>query len=193
VIRSVGRSIAADISAVERQRDGAVAAAKRLARERTEAEVQRDQAYERVDELTAELGWIHAALGIEPDRDPVEVIEDRRVRLRDAETDLLNVRGILSPNGYPRRVPAYVDLVPTVAPAVRWVADRVDELEAHVARLLAHANAVGVDPARVLWQYDADQCQTCGSRFTRWVDHEHPLIPVSVLVVDRRREVPGAA
>lgn len=59
-----------------------------------------------------------------------EKIERRRIRLVEAENDLLNVRGILSPNGYPRRLPADVDLVPNVAPAVEWLADRVDELTA---------------------------------------------------------------
>ena len=57
-------------------------------------------------------------------------IEDRRRRLVDAESDLLNVRGILSPNGYPRRVPADVEMVPAVAPAVQWLADEVDQLRA---------------------------------------------------------------
>lgn len=239
VIRTVGQSIAADIAAVERQRDGAVAAVKRLGRERTEAELQRDQAYERVDELTTELDRIRAALGIGPDRNPVEVIEDRRVRLRDAESDLLDVRGILSPNGYPSRIPTEVDLVPTVAPAVRWLADRVDELatdyaglnsaytkavgdaedaqrraeqlageldsaQATIARLtadLARANSrqqrtktqldeavrVGTAAAaRVRWRYDARHCDTCGFRTTvADLDHEHPLTPVTVLVVER--------
>lgn len=58
-------------------------------------------------------------------------IERRRLRLVEAENDLLNVRGILSPNGHPRRVP--VELVPTVAPAVEWLANRVDELTRRLA------------------------------------------------------------
>jgi hypothetical protein len=48
-----------------------------------------------------------------------------RVELRDAGNDLLDVRGILSPNGYPRRVP--MELVPTVAPAVGWLAAELDQ------------------------------------------------------------------
>ncbi|MEU8264443.1 hypothetical protein AB0C02_27955 [Micromonospora sp. NPDC048999] len=77
------------------------------------------------------------------------------------------------------------------------------ELEAANARLaadLAAANARQVKTrraldnairtgaaaaARVLWRYDASQCLTCGSRYTVPVDHEHPLTPVTVLVVAR--------
>ncbi|RAO26505.1 hypothetical protein PSN13_06533 [Micromonospora saelicesensis] len=74
-----------------------------------------DAAWAKVDQLTAK-------------------IERRRLRLVEAENDLLNVRGILSPNGRPRRLPADVDLVPNVAPAVEWLADRVDELTAELAK-----------------------------------------------------------
>ncbi|MFI2663697.1 hypothetical protein [Micromonospora carbonacea] len=68
--------------------------------------------------------------------------------------------------------------------------DRVVELEAHVARLLGHMGPG--DPGRALVRYDADQCLTCGFRTTvPGLQHEHPLVPVSVLVVPR--EVSGAA
>lgn len=58
-------------------------------------------------------------------------LEDYRVRLVAAEADLLDVRGILSPNGEPERTP--VPLVPTVAPAVRWLADEIGRLRAIAA------------------------------------------------------------
>lgn len=51
--------------------------------------------------------------------------EADRVRLRDARNDLLNIRGILSPNGQPCIVPAGVEMVPTVAPAIQWLVDEV--------------------------------------------------------------------
>ncbi|TDC35677.1 hypothetical protein E1211_15335 [Micromonospora sp. 15K316] len=244
--------------------DGCVAEDAETGRLRADVErltVQLEQAYERVDELETDLGRIYGALHIDRDRDAAEVIEDRRVRLRDAESDLLAVRGILLPNGYPSRIPADIEMVPAVAPAVQWLADRVDELTAelerqagadlerrrkdleHVQRLaaerdqavgeaeeaqrraerlggeldaatatigrlsrdLAHANAgwtrarqslneairKGTESAtRVIRKYDADECETCGYRTTVPIDHEHPLTPVTVLIV--RREVPGA-
>jgi hypothetical protein len=51
--------------------------------------------------------------------------EADRVQLRDAHNDLLDVRGILSPNGQSCRVPAGVEMVPTVAPAIQWLVDEV--------------------------------------------------------------------
>ncbi|WP_139128960.1 hypothetical protein [Micromonospora nigra] len=64
---------------------------------------------------------------------------------------------------------------------------RVVELEEHVGRLLDHMGPG--DPDRALVRYDADQCEACGFRTTvPGLRHEHPLIPVTVLVV--RREVP---
>ncbi|MEV4197049.1 hypothetical protein [Micromonospora globbae] len=216
--------------------DGCVAEDDEAIRRRADVErltVQLEQAYERVDELETELGRIYGALHIDRDRDAAEVIEGRRVRLRDAENDLLDVRGILAPNGYPSRIPADVSMVPAVAPAVQWLADRVDELtaerdqaagaakdaqrraerlageldaaQAAIVRLsadLGRANAdrqrarAAVDDAvragtaaaaRVVRRYDAEQCETCGYRTTVPIDHEHPLEPVTVLIV--RREV----
>jgi hypothetical protein len=58
----------------------------------------------------------------------LDKVERQRIELRDAGNDLLDVRGILSPNGFPRRVPADVPMVPTVAPAVEWLANEVDRL-----------------------------------------------------------------
>ncbi|MFH9403318.1 hypothetical protein ACH4JS_26735 [Streptomyces sp. NPDC017638] len=55
--------------------------------------------------------------------------ERRRVRLAAAEADLLAVRGLLSPAGGPRRVPAEVEIHERVAPAVEWLLSRVAELE----------------------------------------------------------------
>lgn len=87
---------------------------------------------------------------------------------------------------------------------------RVDALTATVARLrddlnratlgrqraqdaLDEAVRAGTAAAtRVLWRYDAEQCETCGSRYTVPVQHEHPLTPVTVLVV-RRETTEGSA
>ena len=84
---------------------------------------------------------------------------------------------------------------------------RINELTAEVDRLRAELDVVNasrlraldaldeaarISLAEVLLRYDADQCTTdgCGSRYTVPVEHEHPLTPVTVLVV--RREAPGA-
>ncbi|MFF5670318.1 hypothetical protein ACFY8S_09300 [Streptomyces hygroscopicus] len=58
-----------------------------------------------------------------------EQIERRRMRLVKAETDLLEMRGLLSPNGRPRRIPPEVEIHERVAPAVEWLLARVAELE----------------------------------------------------------------
>ncbi|MEU6527836.1 hypothetical protein ABZ869_01425 [Streptomyces sp. NPDC046928] len=62
--------------------------------------------------------------------DAEERIERRRTRLAKAEADLLEMRGLLSPNGGPRRIPAEVEIHEHVAPAVEWLLNRVAELEA---------------------------------------------------------------
>jgi hypothetical protein len=54
----------------------------------------------------------------------------RRVRLIAAEADLLAVRGLLSPAGERRRIPAEIEIHERVAPAVEWLLDRVAELKA---------------------------------------------------------------
>lgn len=82
-------------------------------------------------DLTPELlGTIRDGLG-EPGQWDATVVaalvaklDNYRARLTKAESDLLNVRGTLSPNGYPRRVP--MELGPTLAPAVEWLAGEVD-------------------------------------------------------------------
>ncbi|WP_431976146.1 hypothetical protein [Micromonospora haikouensis] len=120
-------------------------------RERDAAVVQRDQAYERVDELDGELGQVRGALDADVDDDLVVVCGRLRTELGRA-----NARA-------------------------QGAKTRLDK-----------AIVAGTEAAtRVLWRYDAEQCLDCGSRFTTWVDHEHPLVPVTVLVV--AREVPGAA
>ncbi|WP_377271870.1 hypothetical protein [Peterkaempfera sp. SMS 1(5)a] len=58
-------------------------------------------------------------------RDPVHAEQQRR-ELRDLRNDLLNVRGHLSPNGEPRRVP--MDISERVAPAVEWLVAEVDRM-----------------------------------------------------------------
>ncbi|WP_198533184.1 hypothetical protein [Streptomyces sp. AcH 505] len=55
--------------------------------------------------------------------------ERRRVRLVEAEADLQEVRGLLSPNGEDRRIPAHVEIHEQVAPAVEWLLTRVADLE----------------------------------------------------------------
>lgn len=57
----------------------------------------------------------------------VSKAERQRVELRDAHNDLLDVRGILSPAGYEPVTP--LSLVPTVAPAVQWLVDRLAAVE----------------------------------------------------------------
>ncbi|MFD8516514.1 hypothetical protein ACFV27_36915 [Streptomyces antimycoticus] len=54
--------------------------------------------------------------------------EKRRQRMAAAETDLLDIRGTLSPNGFPRRVP--MELGKTIAPVIEWLLDERDELAA---------------------------------------------------------------
>ncbi|MBL1108030.1 hypothetical protein JK361_26155 [Streptomyces sp. 5-8] len=56
--------------------------------------------------------------------------ERRRDRLVKAEADLLEMRGLLSPNGERRRIPDEVEIYERVAPAVAWLLTRVAELEA---------------------------------------------------------------
>jgi len=58
----------------------------------------------------------------------LDKLDQYRGRLVAAESDLLNVRGILSPNGQPRRVPDGVEMVPDVAPAVEWLVGELDRL-----------------------------------------------------------------
>lgn len=58
--------------------------------------------------------------------------ERDRVQLVNAQGDLLDIRGHLSPNGHPSRVP--MELGERVAPAVEWLLARVDTLEAEAAK-----------------------------------------------------------
>ncbi|TXL91631.1 hypothetical protein [Streptomyces sp. IB2014 016-6] len=53
--------------------------------------------------------------------------ERRRGRLIALQNDAANLRGALSPNGLPRRVP--MELGETLTPAVEWLINRVAELE----------------------------------------------------------------
>jgi hypothetical protein len=67
--------------------------------------------------------------------------ERRRLRLVTAEADLLEMRGLLSPHGQPRRVPAEVEIHERVAPAVEWLLNRVAELEARITTARTEAIA----------------------------------------------------
>ncbi|WP_048572825.1 hypothetical protein [Streptomyces leeuwenhoekii] len=74
----------------------------------------------------------------------------RRVRLIAAESDLLNVRGLLSPAGEPRRIPADIQIHERVAPAIEWLLNRIVELEARLdearARVAESDRPVDEDP-----------------------------------------------
>jgi hypothetical protein len=81
--------------------------------------------------------------------------ERRRVRLVALQNDALNMRGALSPNGFPRRVP--MPLGETLLPAVEWLLGRVAELEAAVEAVRGQHYEVdgGFD--------EAGSCIQCGS------------------------------
>jgi hypothetical protein len=85
----------------------------------------------------------------------MRLIEEERAHaqhldeLRDAHNDLLNVRGILSPNGYEPKTP--LPLSPTVAPAVEWL---VGQVERH---RLAWASARQRAANHLLALVDSDQ------------------------------------
>jgi hypothetical protein len=53
---------------------------------------------------------------------------EKAAELVALRNDALNMRGALSPNGFPRRVP--MPLGKDLAPVIEWLLDRVDELEA---------------------------------------------------------------
>jgi len=58
---------------------------------------------------------------IEERDEAFERIARWRIELRDKSNDLVNIRGILSPNGGERAVPDDVPTVPDAAPAVEWL------------------------------------------------------------------------
>lgn len=104
------------------------------------------EVYATAAELWTEDHPIRRALDeLREHRDRVAELEERsekrRIRLAAAETDLLDVRGLLSPNGYPRRIPDEVDIRESIAPAVAWLLDRVTELDADRDRLIAELRA----------------------------------------------------
>jgi hypothetical protein len=72
----------------------------------------------------------HAVAHIENDRLRAKV-ERWRVELRDKGNDLLDIRGILWPNGMPSRAPDPED-VSVVAPSVQWLVDEVERLTAQL-------------------------------------------------------------
>ena len=81
----------------------------------------RIRAIDKNDELRARIAELEAQR------------ERRRVRLVACEADLGEMRGLLSPNGFPRRIPPEVEIHERVAPAVEWLLNRVSELEARLA------------------------------------------------------------
>lgn len=73
----------------------------------------------------------------------VKLAEDHE-ELRDKRTDLLNIRGALSPNGRARRVP--MELVPDAAPAVVWALDDRDRLRRELDEALAELERLRAVP-----------------------------------------------
>lgn len=90
----------------------------------------------------------------------VERLEARRVRIVKAEADLLDIRGLLSPNGQPRRVP--MELGATVAPAVSWLLGRITALTEDLAkpqvRTVAGECPMGCGPTLYLDHADQITC-----------------------------------
>ena len=153
---------------------------KQVARERTEAELQRDQAYERVDELDAELGQVRAALRVGVDADLPEaaraVMADRDrlgehlgARVRDLDTAQARIAQL------EQHVRALT-------------AERNDERTANAA---LHREIAGKAAANVLEQQVRYRCGECGRRYgLPFTDHEHgPLTPVVVTIA--RADRPG--
>ncbi|MFE5090642.1 hypothetical protein ACFRCI_09605 [Streptomyces sp. NPDC056638] len=102
--------------------------------------------------LTAEVDGLRTRVAeLEAQRDR------RRVRLVALQNDALNVRGALSPNGEPRKVP--MPLGETLAPAVEWLLGRVAELEAAASAVRGQHYEVDGSP-------DGDgYCIQCGSTY----------------------------
>lgn len=194
-----------DIIRQERRRDHLAHQVLTLTAERDQAVVQRDQAYERVDEQATELGRIHAALGIESDGDPVEAVERLAAELGEATTKAVRLTVELERAGAQllEGRTATASLHRALTDQEQHDARQLGAQAAELARLrdeldrtntsrrqaqdaLDDAYRAGLAAAmRVMWRYDAVQCLTCGSRYTALVDHEHPLTPVTVLVVER--------
>lgn len=94
--------------------------------------------------------------------------ERRRVRLVACEADLMEMRGLLSPNGFPRRIPAEVEIHERVAPAVEWLLGRVEELE---ARLAEYGRPADEDPIAYKLPDKATSwgaCVACGDLPEQW-------------------------
>jgi hypothetical protein len=75
----------------------------------------------------------------------IERAERHRIELRDASTDLGDIRGILSPNGLPQVVPASVPMVPAVAPAVQWVVEEMQRLREGLTLITGLCTCQGED------------------------------------------------
>jgi hypothetical protein len=97
------------------------------------AEIRQDDEESRVDEPDLPSIDDVFTVMLTAAHDADERAERDRIRLRDQGNDLLNIRGMLSPNGWPRRVPDDVEMVPNVAPAIRWLLDELERLTELVA------------------------------------------------------------
>ncbi|MGW5556892.1 hypothetical protein ACWER9_06670 [Micromonospora sp. NPDC003944] len=157
-------------------------------------EIDRAEATAEIERLHAELAEIRSALGVDEVTSPMEAIRafGREItRLTTVLGDRTRER-----DGFEvQRDQAYerVDELTERARRLRRELNGANAGRLHAQDALDEAIRTGTTAAaNVLFRYDADQCTTegCGSRYTVPVDHQHPLTPVTVLVV--RREVPGA-
>lgn len=93
------------------------------------------------DVINAALTQNRTAAGIAIALDSAQLLQspEKAAELVALRNDALNMRGALSPNGFPRRVP--MPLGKELAPVVDWLLNRVAELEAQRAALAARLRA----------------------------------------------------
>lgn len=82
------------------------------------------------DVILAALTQNRTAAGIALALDSAQLLQspEKAAELVALRNDALNMRGVLSPNGFPRRVP--MPLGKELTPVVEWLLNRVTELEA---------------------------------------------------------------
>ena len=188
----------------------AVEVAEALAAERDDARRDRDRLQSERDRLQSRLDIIrqerrrehlaHQVPTLTAERDAAcaallqQAEETQEVAAELAEERTAHQRTAGQAEDAERRAQALAaELATEQAPAAHLRAE-LDRATARTQRTkgqLDDAVTVGVAAAaRVLWRYDARQCLDCGFRTTADAEHEHPLVPVSVVVA--RREVAGA-
>lgn len=114
--RTAVLQLIAEVRQARRQAEFWESAATRNGELYSACENQRDDAREQLAEARRENEQIRARA------------ERDRAQLVRARNDLLHIRGALSPNGHPSRVP--MELGERVAPAVEWLLNRLDRIEA---------------------------------------------------------------